>query len=246
MKTRVLLCHDEPLLAKELEFVLGQSAMFELLPSCSSLPGLAERVAGGVPDLVLIDLVPTITLPVLSDVRIAIPAAKLVLWVSEISTELAFQAMGLGVRGVLRKSLPVELQVKCLHKVHTGELWFEKALTDRFLCARRVALTRREGQVIGLLAQGLTNREIASALRISDGTVKVYLSRLFHKVGVKNRFELALFGLKNLTNGQLPVDEQGMRSVIGTHVLRSLVLEITGEKSESPVRFPVPLPVATG
>src|ERR1035438_3682955 len=53
----------------------------------------------------------------------AAPETRIVLWVTTISTELAFQAMGLGIRGVLRKQLPPELQVKCLQKVHAGELW---------------------------------------------------------------------------------------------------------------------------
>src|SRR5450759_2395324 len=120
----------------------------------------------------------------------------------------------------------------------------EKALTDSFLCARRVALTQREGQLVSLLSQGLKNKEIATTLMISEGTVKVYLSRLFQKVGVKDRFELALFGLKNLTTGQLPVGEKGHRSAMPG--LRSLVLERPAERAEAPVRFPIPLrPVAS-
>jgi DNA-binding CsgD family transcriptional regulator len=164
--------------------------------------------------------------------------------VNTISTELAFQAMGLGVRGILRKTLPAELQVKCLRKVQAGELWFEKALTDSFLCARRVALTQREGQLVSLLSQGLKNKEIATTLSISEGTVKVYLSRLFQKVGVKDRFELALFGLKNLTTGhQLPAGEKGQRAVNGAMPgLRSLVLERpTGAPGPvGPVRYAAP------
>jgi DNA-binding NarL/FixJ family response regulator len=165
---------------------------------------------------------------------------KLVLGGNSISTELAFQAMGLGVRGILRKTLPTELQVKCLQKVQAGELWFEKALTDSFLCARRVALTQREGQLVSLLSQGLKNKEIATTLMISEGTVKVYLSRLFQKVGVKDRFELALFGLKNLTTGQIPVGDKGRRAgaIPG---LRSLVLDKPVERAEVPSRFPAPL-----
>jgi DNA-binding CsgD family transcriptional regulator len=85
--------------------------------------------------------------------------------------------------------------------VNDGELWFEKALTDSIMSARRYSLTRREGQLVSLLSQGLKNKEIATALNISEGTVKVYLSRLFQKLGVKDRFELALYGLKNLTPG---------------------------------------------
>jgi hypothetical protein len=79
---------------------------------------------------------------------------------------------------------------------------------------------------------------------ISEGTVKVYLSRLFQKVGVKDRFELALFGLKNLTTGQLPVGEKGQRGAMPG--LRSLVLDRPSERVEPVNRFPTPLrPMAT-
>src|SRR5208283_3565117 len=75
---------------------------------------------------------------------------------------------------------------------------FDKTLTASFLSAKMIALTKREGQLVTLLSQGLKNKEIATALSISEGTVKVYMSRLFQKLGVKDRFELALYGLKNL------------------------------------------------
>ena len=235
--TRILLYSDEPVLSRGLESVLRQVEGFELLPSCTTVACLMEQLALGAPDLVLIDLTAEVTFGVLSDMKNALTRTKIVLWVNTISTELAFQAMGLGVRGILRKTLPTELQVKCLQKVHSGELWFEKALTDSFLCARRVALTQREGQLVSLLSQGLKNKEIATMLTISEGTVKVYLSRLFQKVGVKDRFELALFGLKNLTTGQLPVGEKGQRISPGAMPgLRSLVLERASDRPE-PLRF---------
>jgi DNA-binding NarL/FixJ family response regulator len=244
--TRILLYSDEPILAKGLESVLRQVENFELLPTCTTVAGLMEQITNGSPDLVLMDLTPEITFGVMSELKHAMTTCKIVLWVNSISTELAFQAMGLGVRGILRKTLPTDLQVKCLQKVQAGELWFEKALTDSFLCARRVALTQREGQLVSLLSQGLKNKEIASTLMISEGTVKVYLSRLFQKVGVKDRFELALFGLKNLTTGQLPVAEKGQRSgATPMPGLRSLVLEKPAERAEPVTRFPTPLrPVA--
>lgn len=243
--TRILLYSDEPILAKGLESVLRQVEGFELLPTCGAVACLMEQLAQGAPDLVLMDLTPEITFAVLTDMKHAMTNCKMVLWVTSISTELAFQAMGLGVRGILRKTLPTELQVKCLQKVQAGELWFEKALTDSFLCARRVALTQREGQLVSLLSQGLKNKEIATTLMISEGTVKVYLSRLFQKVGVKDRFELALFGLKNLTTGQIPVGDKGHRPS-AMPGLRSLVLERPAERTEVPARFAAPLrPVAS-
>jgi DNA-binding NarL/FixJ family response regulator len=214
--SKILLCSDEPILAKGLETTLREVEGFELLPTCMNLTEVVDGIAQYAPDLVLLDLTPSVTFAVLNDLKQYKSSAHLILWVNSISTELAFQAMGLGVRGILRKTLPMDLQIKCLQKVRAGELWFEKSLTDSFLCARRVTLTNREGQLVTLLAQGLKNKEIATALMISEGTVKVYLSRLFQKVGVKDRFEMALFGLKNLSGGQLPATTAipGLRSIV--------------------------------
>jgi DNA-binding NarL/FixJ family response regulator len=229
--TQILLYSGEPMLARGRESVLRQVEEFELLPTCSTLAGLMQQATDSSPDLLLLDLTPEITFAALSKLKRTLTNSKIVLWVNSISTELAFQAMGLGVRGVLRKTLATELQVRCLQKVQAGELWFEKALTDGFLGARRVALTRREGQLVCLLSQGCKNKEIATNLMISEGTVKVYLSRLFEKVGVKDRFELALYGLKNLTTGQYPAGEQGKQPPGGTpHDLRSLVMEGAGPR----------------
>jgi two-component system nitrate/nitrite response regulator NarL len=189
--TRVYLYSDQPILAKGLEAVLIVTGRLQLESSYSGIPELVKRLQTDAPDILLLDLTPEVTFGVLSDIKRVVQESKLVLWVNAISTELAFQAMGLGVRGILRKTLPVELQVKCLQKVHEGELWFEKALTDSFLAAKRVALSQREGQLITLLSRGLKNKEIAFILQITEGTVKVYLSHLFQKVGVKDRFDLA-------------------------------------------------------
>ncbi len=231
---RVLLYSDQPILATGLQAVLRSAQGFELVSICSCVDELAGRLNAEQTDIALLDLTPEITFGALSELRRAAVSCKLVLWVNTISTELAFQSMGLGIRGILRKTLPTELQIKCLQKVHAGELWFEKALTDSFLSARRVALTQREGQLVSLLSQGLKNKEIATALLISEGTVKVYLSRLFQKVGVKDRFELALFGLKNLTTAQNGGGERAARpdNLPG---LRSLVLEAPSGKAAAPV-----------
>ncbi|MFN7997656.1 MAG: response regulator transcription factor [Bryobacteraceae bacterium] len=237
--TRVFLYSDQPILAKGLESVLIATGRFQLESFFSGLSELMARLDSDVPDILLLDLTPEVTFGALSDIKRVTHDCKLVLWVNAISTELAFQAMGLGVRGILRKTLPADLQVKCLQKVQEGELWFEKALTDSFLAAKRVVLSQREGQLITLLSHGLKNKEIASTLLISEGTVKVYLSRLFQKVGVKDRFELALFGLKNLTAGQAQVTEKPNRpGAPPIPNLRSLVLE-------RPVDRPAPPPPAS-
>src|SRR6185503_17348284 len=224
--TRILLYSEEPIQSEGFESALRRVDSFELLPPCTTVDGLLDHVLHDAPDLVLVDLTRVIDFAVLSELKQFMLTCKIVFWVNNISTELAFQAMGLGIRGILRKTLPTDLQVKCLHKVQAGELWFEKALTDSFLTARCVPLTNREGQLVSLISHGLKNKEIATTMMIGEGTVKVYLSRIFQKVGVKDRFELALFGLKNLTTGQLPVDSNGARVPAGAMPgLRSIVLE---------------------
>jgi DNA-binding CsgD family transcriptional regulator len=116
--------------------------------------------------------------------------------------------------------------------VAEGGLWFEEALKASFTTMRTISLTRRESQLVSLLSQGLKNKEIAATLFISEGTVKVYLSRLFQKLGVKDRFELALFGLKNMPSGEAMIEVPQPRPALPqrkdagqSQWLRSLVLE---------------------
>ncbi len=225
---RVLLLTDEPVLAAGFTSLLSTTPGLENVAVCTSPAELAAAVLSHRPEVLLIDLTPDVTFGILTQLRREYPSARLVLWVRSISTELAYQAMEMGVRGVLRKTLSPELLVKCLNKVSEGELWFDKTLTASFLSAKMVTLTKRESQLVGLLSQGLKNKEIASTLAISEGTVKVYLSRLFQKVGVKDRFELALYGLRNLQNvGADPAAAESAAHKRPPHVhgLRSLVLE---------------------
>lgn len=231
--SRVLLFADEPVLAQGFQAVLSPAGGFESAAVCHSAVELAQRVSeGAAPDVLLIDLTPEVTFGLLTQLRRELPDCRIVLWVRTISTELAYQAMELGIRGILRKTLPAELLIKCLTKVAEGELWFDKGLTASFLSAKMVTLTRRESQLVSLLSQGLKNKEIASTLSITEGTVKVYLSRLFQKVGAKDRFELALYGLRNLQNVTCELaglgatgEADGARSGAGVQGLRSLMVQ---------------------
>ncbi len=246
---RVLLFTDEPILAKGFVAVVSSVPGFETVSVCHTTAELAETVPTLRPDVLLIDLTPEVTFGILTQLQRDIPNCRIILWVRTISTELAYQAMELGVRGVLRKTLGTELLIKCLGKVCEGELWFDKSLTASFLSAKMVALTKRESQLVALLSQGLKNKEIASTLQISEGTVKVYLSRLFQKVGVKDRFELALYGLRNLQNmaGDTPGDGGAPPRMVGrsrnpAHAqwLRSLVMEKPSDRTSDQVPFWTP------
>ena len=230
--TRLLLYTDEPILASGLEMVLAQADGYRLSGICRSPSSLLEQAMVERPDVLLLDLTPDLSFGTLLDVQRQVPTGRLVLWVRSISTELAYQAIEHGVRGILRKTHPPDVLLKCLQMVAEGGLWFEEALKASFTTMRTISLTRRESQLVSLLSQGLKNKEIATTLFISEGTVKVYLSRLFQKLGVKDRFELALFGLKNMPSGEATVEAPQPRATFPVRKdagqaqwLRSLVLE---------------------
>ena len=119
--------------------------------------------------------------------------------------------MEMGVRGFLSSTSSAETIRECLRFSATGQTWMERALSNSMLNSPPVRLSRRQGQLLGLLVQGLKNREIATSLGISEGTVKAYLTILFEKVGARDRFELALFGLKNLRNVREAETERDLR-----------------------------------
>ena len=204
---------SEPLNSIALEVLFGPLDDISLLPIVSDVTGLLTQVRSLKPDVVLLAVDTSVDWGLLNQLR-ECPEAKVVLWLHEITPELAYQAIECGVRGILRKSLAPEMIVKCVRKVQEGELWFEKALTQTFLSGRTVKVSKREGELITLVTQGLKNKEIATVMGITEGTVKVYLSRLFGKIGARDRFELALIGLRNAPSG-MDIASAPLRTLTG-------------------------------
>ena len=197
----VLLYTTQPILALGLTEAFAEGDC-HLASICSTTPLLLEALTRERFGVLLIELTPEISAELLSEIKDAAQGTPIVIWVDAVSTEFVGQAIGLGVRGVLRTNLSLELQVRCLEKVGAGELWVEKALMASLLSTKRIVFSARERQLATLLAQGLKNKEIAYRLGLSEGTVKVYFSRLFDKVGVSDRFDLALYVIEHLFGGR--------------------------------------------
>ena len=195
--TSVALYSEQPILAAGIEAVVAGLEDCTLSGVFTTLGSLIKHVRTRRPSVVLLDVTAAVKFSMLSELKLIAGDVPVVLWVDAASTVLVSEALAIGVRGILRKSLPIELQIKCLRIVAAGDLWVEQLLREQLLTAGRVPLTRRERQLVGLLVQGLKNKEIAHAMTLSEGTVKVYLTQLFQKLGVSDRFELALFALKN-------------------------------------------------
>jgi DNA-binding NarL/FixJ family response regulator len=206
---RVVVCSDQPILAHGLGSLIAADPAFQLNACCSNIAALKDHLASGTSDLAVLDLMPEITIAVLSELQRAAPDCKVILWTNSIAADFALQALGFGVRGVLGKSLSLEAHRQCLHRVHRGELWFEKSLMESLRASQRVLLTARESQLLTLLSLGFKNKEISCELGLTEGTVKVYLSHLIHKSGAKDRFDLAIQSLKNLNMAGISPGDRG-------------------------------------
>src|SRR5579863_3748854 len=194
----VLVSTDEPMVEIGVKALLGSDPQINLLEVCRSHPELLLAAHRSQPDVIVCGLTRETELNGIRELQTMARSAHIVMWARELSTELAHQAVELGVRGFLSTTASPEHFRECLQIAARGELWMEGSLTMNLLNNRPVSLSKRQSELVSLLTQGLKNKEIATALGISEGTVKAYLTTLYEKVGARDRFELALFGLKNL------------------------------------------------
>ena len=201
-RIRIALYTQQPFVARGLAVVLQSQTDLEFAASRDSLSGTLDCLKSTRPDVLLVHMVSGISLSDLREIRSADSRCPVILWGQELGGEFAFQAMQLGVRSILGGNTSIGDFLTTVRDVHRGALCFEKGLMERILAQERVALSQRQGQIIALVAQGLKNKEIAFSLGITEGTVKVYLYKLFKKLGLNDRLDMALYGRKNLFGGQ--------------------------------------------
>jgi DNA-binding NarL/FixJ family response regulator len=221
-RIRIALYTQLSFVAQGLAAVFRTHADLELVASRDSLSGTLDCLKSTRPDVLLIHLLWGVKLSELREIRAADSRCQIVLWGQELEGEFAFQAIRLGVRSILPGNISIDDFLAAVRNVHQGALHFDKDLLESMLSQKLVALTQRQGQIVSLVAQGLKNKEIAFSLGITEGTVKVYLYKLFHKLGMNDRLDMALYGRKNLFSGRLGWER--MRDAGGPAVLPSLYL----------------------
>lgn len=201
--TTVLAYEPQPIVTEGLAKVLDGSEEFRFLGSVLSLSQALDAARHTHPDIILVDQpagLKTI-FRFLSDIRNTAPRCRPVLWADEMTEIDCFRALQMGARGVLKKTQPVESVLNCLRAVSQGEVWMDGGCATAqpgFPPRPAPRLTPRERDVVRLVCSGMKNKEVAEALSITAGTVKVHLMHIFEKTGVKDRFELAVHGRKLL------------------------------------------------
>jgi DNA-binding NarL/FixJ family response regulator len=142
--------------------------------------------------------------------------AAIVLLLEFSERNLVVEAFRSGARGVFSRDDSFELLARCVQRVHEGQVWANsqqlqfaiEALTESAPSAIVDAkgahlLTKRELSVVQLVAEGLSNRDISHELRLSEHTVRNYLFRIFNKIGVSTRLELAIYAINQRDTSQL-------------------------------------------
>ena len=139
-------------------------------------------------------------------------STRVIIMISDDGKEDFVEAIRLGCSGILPKKTSTELLLKSIRKVHAGEIWLDRTSTADVIrrlskkgpgnvAARQglreqgAALSTREREIVGLIAQGFKNRDMAERLFISEQTVKNHLHNIFDKLGVSDRLELALYAI---------------------------------------------------
>ena len=176
---------------------LQNSNEFQVSGTFASLDDLEVHVRLETPTLILLEVTPAINLSRLSALVSMQPESSLILWFDCVPESFLLQGRAVGARGLLSRTSSVETHLQCMREVAQGALWLDRNACPHMLPNSTVRLTPRERQVMGLLVQGLTNKEIAWSLGITDGTVKIFLRCLRKKLKVLDRFELAFVALNN-------------------------------------------------
>jgi DNA-binding NarL/FixJ family response regulator len=202
MSIRLVLADDHPPILQGLTLLLRQEPDLEVLAGCRDSEETLQAVRQFQPDVLILDiLMPGKDgLAVLRELRQLEIPTRVILLTAAIDEDNLLEAMRLGVGGVVLKEMAVPLLIQCVRKVYAGDQWLERHSIGRAMekmlrreaGTREVAklLTSRELEIVRLAASGLRNKEIASKLAISEGTVKIHLHRSYEKLHVDSRIAL--------------------------------------------------------
>ncbi|GAP14720.1 two component transcriptional regulator, LuxR family [Longilinea arvoryzae] len=209
-KQRILLVDDHEVVRLGLKALLDRHPQFEVVGEAGTAKEAVDLVGRMHPDVVLMD----IRLPGQSGIEACeevtrnYPDTKVIMLTSYAEDEMLFSAIRAGASGYVLKQIGGEDLVRAIEAVSRGEALLDSAVTQRvFQEVRRAVkeeeasafanLSTQEKHVLVLVSEGKTNREIAKALFLGEGTVRNYVSSILSKLGVSNRAEAAAYAVEH-------------------------------------------------
>jgi DNA-binding NarL/FixJ family response regulator len=210
-RIRVLLAGDSHLQSQLLTSALRRRPEFRVAACAGNPESILQELVASPVDAVLLD--PShdheACLVAVRRIRLAYPQVPLIMLVEAAAREFVVNAFRSGVRGMFcLTECPFRSLCKCIHCTVQGQVWISHQQLEYLLelvCqvpslrvvtdAGQQLLTPREGQVVALVSEGLSNRDVSVELGLSEHTIKKYLFRIFDKLGVSNRVELVLYAV---------------------------------------------------
>ena len=206
---RVLICDDQAIVCEGLQAILSTAPDIEVVGVANDGAQAVEMVAEARPDIVLMDL----KMPVMNGVqatrliRDRYPAVRVLVLTTYDADEWVFDAIRGGAAGYLLKDTPREKLIEAIKDTAAGKTPVDSTVAGKLFAqvtARGAPtdtsiaddLSEREREVLGLLARGLTNAEIAGRLYLSEGTVRNYVSAILAKLEVPDRTQAAVLALR--------------------------------------------------
>lgn len=205
MSIRVMVVDDHRIVRDGLEQLVATTDDLELAGSAADGAAAVAMVASTQPDVVLMDL----SMPVLDGIeatraiRSAHPGVRIVVLTSFADRTRVADAVDAGADGYLLKHAEPNQILDAIRAAAAGGAPFDPQVARELLNARQprpeqADLTDREREVLGLVAQGLANKQIARSLGIAERTVKAHLTSVFQRIGVSDRTQAALWARDHL------------------------------------------------
>jgi two-component system, NarL family, nitrate/nitrite response regulator NarL len=198
-----------PLVRAGVRAMLAGHPELSIVAEAASVPKALKLAASDKPDIILFDVVDNVETAidaVQEFLRVA-PARILIL---SSGGEGHIRAMEHGASGVIWYWEPAELIAKAIQRVHLGELWLDRSTTATIMMrmvrgrtdvdpegTKIETLTRREREIVHQIGEGLSNKQIAERLFISEATVRNHLSSVLEKLELSNRFGLAVYAFRH-------------------------------------------------
>ncbi len=210
-KIKVLIVDDHSLMRQGLEQILELEDGLSVIGQASNGEQAIEKTIKESPDVILLDInMPKLTgIEVLRRIKDMGIESKVIMLTIHNDREYLYETVNMGADGYVLKDADSDTLIKAIKDVYRGKSYIQpnlaKLLVDTYKSgddenndyAKKQSLTKREYEVIGLIAEGLNNREIAEKLFISEKTVKNHASNIFRKIGVSDRIQAAIFAYKN-------------------------------------------------
>jgi two-component system response regulator DevR len=209
-KQRILLVDDHEVVRLGLKSLLERHPQFDVVGEAGSAREAMEIINNTHPDVVVMDirLPGTSGIEACEEITGRFPETKVIMLTSYAEDEMLFSAIRAGASGYILKQIGGEDLVRALEAVARGEAMLDPIVTQRvFQEVRRAVkeeeasafahLSQQEKHVLLLVSEGKTNREIAKALFLGEGTVRNYVSSILSKLGVNNRAEAAAYAVQH-------------------------------------------------